>query len=97
MSIGKFASNLILTTAKSNTEILAEVKRQFPEAKTTMACIAWYKSNLRKKGLIASKKAVEMTLDEKIEALRTQLEELEAQQELLELLQDETEQEEVQE
>lgn len=55
MSIGKFASNLILTTQKSNTEILAEVLKAFPEAKTTMACIAWYKSDLRKKGKIAKR------------------------------------------
>jgi len=80
MSIGKFASNLILTTAKSNTEILAEVKNQFPEAKTTMACIAWYKSDLRKKGLIASKRAPALTREEKIQQLKDQLEELEAEE-----------------
>ena len=57
MSIGKFASNLILTTNKSNTEILAEVRKAFPEAKTTMACIAWYKSDLRKKGKIPARGA----------------------------------------
>ena len=57
MSIGKFASNLILTTNKSNTEILAEVRKAFPEAKTTMACVAWYKSDLRKKGKIAKRGA----------------------------------------
>jgi len=80
MSIGKFASNLILTTAKSNTEILAEVKNQFPEAKTTMACIAWYKSDLRKKGLIASKRAPALTREEKIQQLKDQLEELETEE-----------------
>ena len=78
MSIGKFASNLILTTAMSNTEVLEAVKKQFPEAKTTMACIAWYKSDLRKKGLIASKRAPALTTEQKIEALRAQLEVLEA-------------------
>ena len=55
MSIGKFASNLILTTSKSNTEILEAVKAAFPEAKTSMACIAWYKSDLRKKGKLAKR------------------------------------------
>lgn len=55
MSIGKFASNLILTTSMSNTEILEAAKKQFPEAKTTMACIAWYKSDLRKKGKIPAR------------------------------------------
>lgn len=55
MSIGKFVSNLILTTELNNTEILAKVKETYPEAKTSMACVAWYKSDLRKKGLIAKR------------------------------------------
>jgi hypothetical protein len=78
MSIGKFASNLILTTSLSNTEILAKVQEQFPSAKTTMACIAWYKSDLRKKGLIAGKTSTAFTKEEKIAALKAQLEALEA-------------------
>ena len=65
MSIGKFASNLILTTQLSNTEILEAVKKQFPSAKTTMACIAWYKSDLRKKGLIAKRYEVLEVKDDK--------------------------------
>jgi hypothetical protein len=47
--IGKFVKNLIVTTKLSNTEILAKVKEQFPEAQTSMACIAWYQTDLRKK------------------------------------------------
>jgi hypothetical protein len=57
MSIGKFAVNLILTTELSNTQILEAVKVAYPESKTTMACIAWYKSDLRKKGKIAKRGA----------------------------------------
>jgi hypothetical protein len=49
--IGKFIVEQILTTTKTNTEILNEVLTKF-ESKTTMACIAWYKSKLRKEGKI---------------------------------------------
>jgi hypothetical protein len=41
-------------------EILDSVKSTFPNAKTSYACIAWYRSDLRNKGLIGprvSKKA----------------------------------------
>lgn len=78
MSIGKFAKSLILETSLSNTEILDKVKVQFPAAKTSMACIAWYKSDLRKKGLLASKRAPLETSEEKIIRLRAEIEALEA-------------------
>lgn len=55
ITIGAFASNLILTTSKSNTEILETVLAAYPSAKTTMACVAWYKSDLRKKGSIPAR------------------------------------------
>ena len=80
MSIGKFASNLILTTSMSNVEVLEAVKKEFPTAKTTMACIAWYKSNLRKKGELEKRGAPKLTTEQKIEALRAQIEALEMQQ-----------------
>ena len=51
--IGKFIVEQILTTEKSNTEILNDVLKEFEGSKTTMACIAWYKSKLRKEGKIA--------------------------------------------
>ena len=47
--IGKFVKNLIQTTKLTNTQILEKVKEQFPEAQTSMACIAWYQTDLRKK------------------------------------------------
>ena len=46
--IGKFVKNLITTTKLSNKEILEKVKEQFPEAQTSMSCIAWYQTNVRK-------------------------------------------------
>lgn len=56
MTIGKFAQSLILNdSTMSNNDILMKVKEKFPTAKTTYACIAWYKSDLRKKGLIAKR------------------------------------------
>ena len=50
--IGKFIVEQILTMEKSNTEILNEVIKEFDGAKTTMACIAWYKTKMRKEGKI---------------------------------------------
>lgn len=58
MNIGQFITWMILNTTKSNTEILEKVKENFEGCKTSMACVAWYKSKLRKEG--------------KIEATRTQ-------------------------
>ena len=56
MNIGKFARSLIVSFPDmTNTDVLENVKKKFPAAKTTMACIAWYKSDLRKAGLIAKK------------------------------------------
>jgi hypothetical protein len=79
-TIGSFAKNLILTTNLTNTEILTEVNKQFPSGKTSMACIAWYKSDLRKKGQLAKRGTPEPSLEEKILALESQLEALKAKQ-----------------
>lgn len=50
MSIGKYARELIIANpAMKNEEIVAKVKAKFPEAKTSLACIAWYRSDLKKK------------------------------------------------
>lgn len=56
MSIGEFACWLILNKpAWSNEQILNAVREVFPDAKTSMASISWYKSDLRKKGLLLGK------------------------------------------
>lgn len=49
MSIGQTARALILAnpTMKSS-EILELVKEAHPEGKTTVACIAWYKNDIKK-------------------------------------------------
>ena len=54
MNIGNFCRAQILL-GKKNVEILELVQAQFPQAKTTAACIAWYKSDMRKKGMIEKK------------------------------------------
>lgn len=56
VSIGSTAIKLILGNPNwANQQVLEEVKRLFPSAQTTMACIAWYKSKLRKEGKIGQR------------------------------------------
>jgi len=68
MNIGQFITYMILNSTKSNTEILELVKKNFDGCKTSMACVAWYKSKLRKEGKIeagrSQKFKVEMTKEE---------------------------------
>jgi len=47
--IGKIAEAEIIK-GKTDEEALAEVKRYFPDAKTTIQCIEHYRSKLRKEG-----------------------------------------------
>lgn len=53
-SIGSRSRQLI-KEGHSNAVILEMIRTEFPQAKTTVACIAWYKSDMRKKGLLAKK------------------------------------------
>jgi hypothetical protein len=53
MNIGQLITWLILNTSKSNSEILEAVHAKFEGCKTSPACVAWYKTKLRKQGLIA--------------------------------------------
>lgn len=63
MSIGQTVREIIIANpTASNDEILTAVRAKFPEAKTSNSCIAWYKSDMRKKGLLGggrSRKVVE--------------------------------------
>lgn len=52
MNIGQLAKHLILNSKKSNADILKIIQAKFPEAKTSAASMAWYRSDLRKKGLL---------------------------------------------
>jgi hypothetical protein len=61
MGIGQFCRYMMLNSKKSNTEILNAVLAIYPDAKTTPACIAWYKTDLRKKGLLPAGSVVRST------------------------------------
>lgn len=71
MNIGQLITYLILNSTKSNKEILETVHSQF-ECNTSMACIAWYKSKLRKEGKIEKTK----TQKHSVTLSQEQLEEL---------------------
>lgn len=48
MKVGQRARQLILEGKLDNKGILEQIKKEYPNAKTSMACIAWYKSDLKK-------------------------------------------------
>jgi len=80
-SIGSFARNIIATRNElSNAQVLELVKVQFPNAKTSIACIAWYKSNMKKTGY----KAVEVVIERTLEVIQAELDEAKMKVELLE-------------
>lgn len=69
MNIGNFARAQILL-GKTNSEILDLIRIQFPDGKTTAACVAWYKSDMRKKGMLEKKVAQKaMTKEQLLQAL----------------------------
>ena len=78
MNIGNYARALILSnTSLTNQQVLDAVKAKFGDAKTTMSCIAWYKSDMRKQGLLEAKVATKkMTTEEYRTHLLAQLAEL---------------------
>ena len=47
--VGDVAKDLI-RAGKTNEEVLASIKEQFPNAKTSMASVNWYRNNLRQAG-----------------------------------------------
>ena len=55
MNIGQLITYLILNSTKSNIEIAEIVKAQF-KSKTSDACVAWYKTKLRKEGKLEGRK-----------------------------------------
>jgi hypothetical protein len=65
VSIGSRSRELI-KQGLSNAVILETIKMEFPQGKTTMACIAWYKSDMRKKGLLAPKGHIAATVYMKV-------------------------------
>jgi len=47
--VGERCKQLILEGILDNKGILEQIKKEYPGGKTSMACIAWYKSDLKKK------------------------------------------------
>ena len=68
-TIGDFTRDQILNTTNDNNTILKNVLKSFPNAKTTLACIAWYKSDLRKKGLLGGG-----NVQRRLDGIKTELE-----------------------
>lgn len=51
-TIGRQIAELIVAGKQTNDEILESVKKSHKGCNTTTACVAWYRSNLRKAGII---------------------------------------------
>jgi len=51
-TIGRQIAELIVAGKQTNDEILASVKKSHKDCDTTAACVAWYRSKLRKQGII---------------------------------------------
>jgi hypothetical protein len=62
--IGKFIMAMILETGGTNAQILETVHKAFPTCKTSMACIAWYKSKLRREGKIPARVSKQIPVGE---------------------------------
>lgn len=86
VSIGQFVRQCVLENSElKNQEILDKVLEKFPEAKTTISCIAWYKTDMRKKGLIGGRSAITKDgiikeielLEKRLETLKLQLKAME--------------------
>ena len=60
--VGIIARRLI-TEGKSNKDVLAEIHKRFGNTRTTYACIAWYRNDMKKKKLLgkAPVKSVDLT------------------------------------
>lgn len=76
--IGAYAQRLMVSGQFKNPDILAKIQEQFPEAKTTMACIAWYRSDLKKKNHVQPAE-----VDRTVDVIKAELEE--AKQKVLDL------------
>ena len=77
--IGQYVQRVMANTTLKNAEILKLVGEQFPAAKTTAACIAWYRTDLKKKPVVKEENLE--TIDAEIKATETKLEELKAKRE----------------
>jgi hypothetical protein len=72
--IGKFAKDLI-REGHTNAAVLAAVKAEYPDAKTTMGCIGYYRAKVKLEG---AKVSAEATTDNNDEVVETETETAEA-------------------
>ncbi|MDF2231579.1 ribbon-helix-helix protein, CopG family [Albimonas sp. CAU 1670] len=49
-NVGELAESL-LAQGLTNEAVLTEVRRRLPDAKTSLASVAWYRSNMKRRGL----------------------------------------------
>lgn len=88
--VGSRAKELILTTSLTNNEILEIVRKEHPLRKTTYACIAWYRNDLKKNPPEVPEKTLNDfyqerdDLYEQLEALENTIQEMEKAQEPVE-------------
>lgn len=69
VGIGSTIIELILSNPElTNQQILDKVKAQFESAQTSYACIAWYKSKLRKEGKIGARVFAKKVKEEQLKA-----------------------------
>lgn len=79
MSIATTAYSLIVANPSAkNKEIATMIRELHPDAKTTDNCIAWYKSNMKKKNITveATVTRTSKVIQEEIEMLQEELEEV---------------------
>lgn len=79
MNIGQYARNLIKQNpGLKNSAIRDLVLEQFPEAKTSEASIAWYRSDMKKNEKVNVQPVVRTAemIEAEIEALKAELEEV---------------------
>ena len=76
MSIGKTAEyHIRKNPGMASKDVLALVLKDHPGAKTSEKCIAWYKSDLRKRGVIAKKAGGESKYASELAAMDAKLKE----------------------
>ena len=76
---------ILANPTMKNAEILVELRKVHPE-KSSVACIAWYKSAMKPNTKTGKKQVqVELSKEEQIEALKKQIQELTAKREELEM------------
>ena len=84
VTIGSFAKNILATQSNlSNQEVLDLILQEFPNAKTSLSCVAWYKSDMKKHNYKVNKiqertlEVIQLELDEanaKVTMLKEELE-----------------------